>query len=69
MFQKHKRELETTLIVEPLGLCVCGRKIAANADKGAVVHEVPYCEAFLKLDPLDFLTYVRRSRGIPDPPR
>jgi len=54
------------LKAEDLGLCVCGRRIFADANKGAVMHELPYCKAFQELEALEFLTYVRRSRGIPD---
>jgi hypothetical protein len=49
-----------------LGRCVCGRRIYADKEKIAVIHDVPPCQAFLDLDPDKFLTYVRRSRGIPD---
>ncbi len=47
-----------------LGLCPCGRKIYADVEKVAVMHEEPACEKFLELEPDKFLTYVRRSRGI-----
>ncbi len=56
----------SNLNAEDLGLCVCGRRIYADTTCGAVLHEVPYCKAFEQLDPLDFFTYVRQSRGIPD---
>lgn len=49
-----------------LGLCACGGKIAASMNPVAVVHSIPYCKAFEMLEPDEFLTYVRRSRGIPD---
>lgn len=49
---------------EELGLCPCGSPIGANSEEGAVVHGLPYCKAFDDLDPLEFLVYVRRSRGI-----
>jgi hypothetical protein len=52
---------------EDLGLCVCGRRIYASvAPKMAVMHDEPACEKFLELEALEFLTWVRRSRGIPD---
>lgn len=54
------------LNVEELGLCACGRRIYADVTKGAVLHELPYCAAFRDLEPVQFLSYVRRSRGIPD---
>ena len=47
-----------------LGLCPCGRRIFASVDQVAVIHEVPYCKQFFELEPLEFLIYVRRSRGI-----
>jgi hypothetical protein len=49
-----------------LGLCVCGRRIYADVQQGAVIHDVPVCKMFLELEPDKFLTYVRRSRGIAD---
>ena len=49
---------------ESLGLCPCGRQIYADVRQGAVVHEQPACEKFIELEPTEFLTYVRRSRGI-----
>lgn len=52
--------------MESLGRCPCGKKIWADTQSYAVMHEIPYCQAFLKLEPDKFLTYVRRSRGIPD---
>jgi len=55
-----------TLKPEDLGLCVCGRRIYASTQPPAVMHELPCCEKFLELEALEFLTYVRRSRGIPD---
>ncbi len=60
--------MKQNLNVEDLGLCACGRRIYADAEQCAVVHELPYCEKFLRLEPLEFLRYVRRSRGLPDPP-
>lgn len=54
---------------QDLGLCVCGRRIYASLQaRPAVMHELPYCEKFLELEALEFLTYVRRSRGLPEPP-
>jgi len=53
-------------LAQPLGLCACGKAIFAIVEAGAVVHEVPYCKEFLELEPDEFLTFVRRSRGIPD---
>jgi hypothetical protein len=49
-----------------LGLCVCGRPIYVDIKSCAVLHVLPYCYKFLELEPDEFLTYVRRSRGIPD---
>ena len=54
------------LTTQDLGLCPCGRRIYADSKIGAVVHELPYCVQFRDLDPLEFLSYVRRSRGISD---
>jgi hypothetical protein len=51
---------------EDLGLCTCGGRIWADLETCAVMHSVPYCAAFRDLEPDKFLTYVRRSRGIPD---
>jgi hypothetical protein len=52
------------LKAEPLGRCACGGEIHADAKVGAVVHSLPVCQKFLELDALEFLRYVRRSRGI-----
>lgn len=49
-----------------LGLCPCGERIFAEENAGAVIHGVPPCEEYLNLEPDEFLTYVRRTRGIPD---
>lgn len=51
-----------------LGRCVCGRQIYASVEQFAVLHHQPACRLFLDLEPVEFLAYVRRSRGIPDPP-
>jgi hypothetical protein len=51
---------------ESLGLCVCGRAIYAVVNVGAVLHDLLPCPKFIELEPDEFLTYVRRSRGIPD---
>lgn len=32
----------------------------------AVAHNLPQCREFVQLEPLEFLIYVRRSRGISD---
>lgn len=53
---------------EPLGLCACGKAIYASTEEGAVAHELPPCKEFLELEPVEFLRYVRRSRGIADSP-
>lgn len=58
--------LPKQILVQPLGLCPCGKEIAASMDPPSVVHGLPYCEKFLALEPDEFLTYVRRSRGISD---
>jgi hypothetical protein len=53
----------------PLGPCVCGKEIfASNEESGiiAVMHTEPRCRKFDELEPDKFLTYIRRSRGIPD---
>jgi len=63
-----KRELDfSKLNPEDMGLCVCGCRIYVDAQQYAVMHEEPACKLFLDLEPDKFLTYVRRSRGIPDP--
>jgi hypothetical protein len=52
--------------MDDLGKCPCGGRIGASAKDVSVVHSVPPCKAFEDLEPDEFLTYVRRSRGIPD---
>jgi len=51
---------------EDLGLCPCGGQIGANSKTCAVTHSVPPCQAFIRLDPIAFMKYVRQSRGIAD---
>jgi hypothetical protein len=58
---------------QALGNCPCGQPIAADLEGGGVGHMVPYCEPFLRLEPTEFLRYVRqalearqRSRGLGD---
>lgn len=52
---------------ESLGKCPCGGDIAASSGaRPAVAHSIPYCLEFKRLEPTEFLAYVRRSRGIPD---
>jgi hypothetical protein len=53
--------------MESLGKCVCGGEIYANVAVCAVAHSHPACAKFLELEPDEFLVYVRRARGIPDP--
>lgn len=55
------------LQVEDLGFCPCGQRIYASVEHGAIAHDLPQCPEFEAMDPDEFLTYVRRSRGIPDP--
>jgi hypothetical protein len=52
------------IYAEPLGRCACGGEIAADAEQGAVTHSFPVCQKYLELEPLEFLVYVRQSRGI-----
>ncbi len=52
---------------EDLGPCVCGRRIYVDEKQFAVLHDEPACKEFLDLEPDEFLTYVRRSRGLPEP--
>lgn len=52
---------------QALGRCPCGGEIAWSMDPPSVLHAVPYCAKFLELEPDEFLTYVRRARGLPEP--
>jgi len=65
-FRLDPMKLKKLENVEDLGLCVCGRRIYASRSPVAALHDEPACKAFLELEPDKFLTYVRRSRGIPD---
>ena len=58
--------MKKQLTCDDLGLCVCGKRIGVTREGYAVVHDAPPCQKFLELEPDEFLTYVRRSRGIPD---
>jgi hypothetical protein len=52
---------------EEFGLCPCGKKIAVSARDLAVAHVEPFCSEFMLLEPDEFLTYVRKARGLPYP--
>lgn len=54
--------------LESLGLCPCGKNIYVSEKPRCVGHDYPFCKEFENLDVVAFMTYVRRSRGIPDPP-
>ncbi len=58
--------MTTQIECDDLGLCPCGKRIGATRKGYAVVHDDPPCQKFLELELVEFLTYVRRSRGIPD---
>lgn len=58
-----------TVVMEHIGICPCGKNIFASRDEPCIAHDAPLCEAFDKMDPDEFVTYVRRSRGLPDPNR
>jgi hypothetical protein len=49
-----------------LGKCVCGKNIYGSISLNGVAHDLPYCNIFIKLEPDKFLTFIRKSRGIPD---
>lgn len=44
----------------------CGGKISVSKEPRSVMHTVPACEKFMKLDVLDFLIENRRAAGITD---
>jgi hypothetical protein len=48
-----------------LGKCpFCGKGIAASYDdRGAVMHELPTCERFDDLEPVEFLRAVRERKA------
>jgi hypothetical protein len=52
---------------QSLGLCPCGKEIFAAKQLGAVIHARPECQKFIEMEPDEFLSYVRASRGLPDP--
>lgn len=64
-------EMEFDTEVE--GPCPCGGTFTVGEAKkggekvGAVVHSIPFCEEFAKLGPGEYLTFVRRSFGLPEP--
>jgi hypothetical protein len=58
--------MKTIIKTVDLGVCICGQPISASVEGCAVIHDMPLCQKFLDLEPDEFLTYVRRSRGIPD---
>lgn len=60
--------MKQRVVMQNLGLCPCGGKIYVSIDPPCVAHEPPTCEKFDDLEPDDFLTYVRKTRGIPAEP-
>jgi hypothetical protein len=67
----HEKTPQIANATRDLGLCVCGKRIyeavvhhAWREDVPAVIHEMPYCQKFLDLELVEYLRYVRRSRGI-----
>jgi hypothetical protein len=52
--------------MEALGKCPCGQNIYSSLNPPAVAHDAPHCVQFEMLAPTEFLTWVRRSRGISD---
>lgn len=66
--KKHRNPLfDANANYEPLGKCPCGQMIAVSTHPPAVMHAMPYCQKFLEFELDEFLTYVRRSRGLPEP--
>ena len=57
-------------IFERLGKCPCGRPVYANVDEGTagLIHLTPTCVAFDRMEPSDFVAWMRRSFGILDTP-
>lgn len=52
----------TTLVASALPPCPwCGAPVAADATTGAVVHGLPMCERFRRLNPMEFLTAMREE--------
>lgn len=52
-----------------IGRCLCGGEVHACADDpktSGVVHSLPTCPAFDSHDPADYVTWLRRGKGIPD---
>ena len=64
---KRLREELRRITAEPLGNCPCGQEIGVCLEPPSVTHTLPLCSKFQRLGPLEFLRYVRESRGLPDP--
>lgn len=54
-----------TMVGEDLGACpFCGGQIAYSMDErgpNGVIHSQPMCDRFIRLDPIAFMTAVRKE--------
>lgn len=46
----------------PMGLCPCGGEFFVSSNPPATAHSMPYCDAFAKLSPTEFLRWVSAQR-------
>jgi hypothetical protein len=45
----------------------CGGEVAADVDSLSLIHSMPPCETFVRLDILDFAIAMRRALGYAEP--
>lgn len=41
--------------------CLCGQRCSADATKGILEHDLPACDQFLELGPVEFLKLINGS--------
>lgn len=46
--------------------CLCGSQIYADDNYG-LLHELPVCEPFARMEPDEFVTWLRKQKGLPSP--
>lgn len=63
---RYQPEPSEDLEFQNLGLCICGQQIGINYETQCVAHFEPRCAEYNRMEPLEFLQWVRKKKGIPD---
>lgn len=52
-----------------IAICSCGQKVHSFNEQGTfgLIHEEPICEPFERMEPLEFVTWLRKKKGLPSP--